>query len=65
MTHANFLVKVTDATMPQVRKALQAAGIEVRSIILVHKEKTETQEDSEEIQEEKKDEAKGEESGEN
>ncbi len=54
MTHANFLVKVTDATMPQVRKALQGAGIEVRSIILVHKEKIENEEAPEEIQEEKK-----------
>ncbi len=65
MTHANFLVKVTDATMPQVRKALKGAGIEVRSIILVHKEETETEEAQEEMQEEKKDEAKGEESGDN
>lgn len=39
-THNNFLVKVTDATMPQVRKALEGAGIEVRSIISVHKEET-------------------------
>jgi hypothetical protein len=37
-THNNFLVKVTDATMPQVRKTLQEAGIEVRSIISMHKE---------------------------
>lgn len=37
-THNNFLVKVTDATMPQVRKALEGAGIEVRSIISQHKE---------------------------
>ncbi len=58
MTHANFLVKVTDATIPQVRKALKGAGIEVRSIILVHKEETETEEVHEEIQDEKKDEAK-------
>ena len=39
-THNNFLVKVTDANMPQVRKALQGAGIEVRSIISMHKEET-------------------------
>ena len=37
-THNNFLVKVTDATMPQVRKALEEAGIDVRSIISMHKE---------------------------
>ncbi|GBE15085.1 hypothetical protein BMS3Abin14_01139 [bacterium BMS3Abin14] len=40
-TNNNFLVKVTDAKMPQVRKALQEAGIEVRSIILMHKEEIE------------------------
>jgi len=40
-TNNNFLVKVTDAKMPQVRKALQDAGIEVRSIILMHKEEVE------------------------
>ena len=39
-THNNFLVKVTDATMPQVRKALEGAGIDVRSIISMHKEET-------------------------
>ena len=37
-TNSNFLVKVTDAKMPAVKKALEAAGIEVRSIISVHKE---------------------------
>ncbi len=41
MTNSNFLVKVTDAKLPDVRKALQGAGIEVRSIILVHKEEVE------------------------
>ena len=40
-TNNNFLVKVADAKMPQVRKALQEAGIEVRSIILMHKEEVE------------------------
>ena len=40
-TNNNFLVKVTDAKMPQVRKALQEAGIEVRSIILMHKDEIE------------------------
>ncbi len=42
-TNNNFLVKVTDAKMPQVRKALQEAGIEVRSIILMHKEEIENE----------------------
>ncbi len=39
-TNSNFLVKVTDAKMPAVKKALEAAGIEVRSIIAVHKEES-------------------------
>ncbi len=39
-TNSNFLVKVTDAKMPAVKKALEEAGIEVRSIIAVHKEET-------------------------
>lgn len=64
MTNANFLVKVTDATMPQVRKALQGAGIEVRSIILVHKEEIESEGTQDEIQEDKKDDTKVDESGE-
>ncbi len=47
-THNNFLVKVTDATMPQVRKALQEAGIEVRSILSMHKEEIEEAGDAQE-----------------
>ncbi|MDF1536178.1 MAG: hypothetical protein P1S46_06710 [bacterium] len=39
-TLSNYMVKVTDAKMPEVKKALEAAGIEVRSIIQVHKEET-------------------------
>ena len=39
-TNSNFLVKVTDAKMPAVKKALEEAGITVRSIIAVHKEET-------------------------
>lgn len=39
-TYSNFLVKVTDAKMPAVKKALEEAGIEVRSIIALHKEET-------------------------
>ena len=39
-TNSNFLVKVTDAKMPAVKKALEDAGIAVRSIIAVHKEET-------------------------
>ncbi|UCG38689.1 MAG: hypothetical protein JSV00_00160 [bacterium] len=51
-TFSNFLVKVTDAKMPDVRKALQAAGIEVRSIILVHKEETASGEEKTEAESE-------------
>ena len=39
-TNSNFLVKVSDAKMPEVKKALEAAGITVRSIIAIHKEDT-------------------------
>jgi len=37
-TLSNFLVKTTDAKLPDVKKALEAAGINVRSIIVIHKE---------------------------
>ena len=47
-TNSNFLVKVTDAKMPAVKKALEEAGIEVRSIIALHKEETGTVEEKEE-----------------
>lgn len=39
-TNSNFLVKVSEAKMPAVKKALEEAGIEVRSIIALHKEDT-------------------------
>ena len=45
-TNSNFLVKVTDAKMPAVKKALEEAGIEVRSIIAVHKEETGSEEEA-------------------
>ena len=41
-THSNFLVKATDAKLPDVKKALEAAGINVRSIIVLHKETVES-----------------------
>jgi hypothetical protein len=47
-TNSNFLVKVTDAKMPAVKKALEEAGIEVRSIIAVHKEETGSEEETSE-----------------
>lgn len=42
-TLSNFLVKATDAKLPDVKKALEAAGINVRSIIILHKETAEAQ----------------------
>ena len=38
MANSNFVLKVTDAKLPDIQKALQAAGITVRSIIEVFKE---------------------------
>lgn len=40
----NFLVKVKDAKLADVQKALQQAGIQVRSIIEVFKEEDENKE---------------------
>lgn len=48
MTNSNFLVKVTDARLADIRKALQAAGIKVRSIIEVFKEEVKSSEEQEE-----------------
>ncbi|UCE78673.1 MAG: hypothetical protein JSV13_09210 [Nitrospiraceae bacterium] len=36
--NSNFMVKVEDAKLPDVQKALKAAGIKVRSIIEIFKE---------------------------
>ena len=47
-TNSNFLVKVADAKMPAVKKALEEAGIEVRSIIALHKEETGSEEETSE-----------------
>ena len=38
MTNSNFIVKVSDAKLADIQKALQSAGIKVRSIIEVFKE---------------------------
>jgi hypothetical protein len=48
-TNSNFLVKTTDAKLPDVKKALEAAGVNVRSIIVLHKEteKSESEEGGE------------------
>ncbi len=45
-TNNNFLVKVTDASMKDIRTALKDAGIEVRDIISVHKEEIEVPEEA-------------------
>jgi hypothetical protein len=36
--NSNFVLKVEDAKLPDIQKALQQAGIKVRSIIEVFKE---------------------------
>ena len=41
---ANFILKVQDAKAVDIQKALKAAGINVVSIIEVHKEKEEAAE---------------------
>jgi len=50
-TNSNFMVKVTDAKLPDIQKALQQAGVNVRSIIEVFKEegRAEAAEKSEEV----------------
>ncbi len=40
--YSNFMVKVEDAKLPAIQKALKSAGIKVRSIVEIYKEKTET-----------------------
>jgi hypothetical protein len=42
--NSNFMVKVEDAKLPDVQKALQQAGIKVRSIIEVFKEEIKKEE---------------------
>jgi len=49
MTNSNFILKVTDAKLVDIQKALQAAGIKVRSIIEVFKEKDMSQEEKKAI----------------
>lgn len=40
MTNINYVLKVKDAKLVDIQKALQQAGIQVRSIIEVHKEES-------------------------
>jgi len=42
--NSNFMVKVEDAKLPDVQKALQQAGIKLRSIIEVFKEEIKKEE---------------------
>jgi hypothetical protein len=48
MTNSNFIVKVTDAKLADIQKALQTAGIKVRSIIEVFKEEEKSLEEKKE-----------------
>jgi hypothetical protein len=41
MRKLNLIVKVKDTTEGEVRKALKAAGIEVRSVVAVYREEDE------------------------
>ncbi|MEW6215049.1 MAG: hypothetical protein AB1478_07615 [Nitrospirota bacterium] len=50
MINSNFMVKVTDAKLINVQKALQAAGIKVRSIIEVFKEGEKSEEETKETE---------------
>lgn len=40
--NSNFMVKVEDAKLPDIQKALKGAGIKIRSIVEVYKEDTQT-----------------------
>jgi len=44
----NFMVKVTDAKLIDIQKALKAAGIKVRSIVEVFREGEEPREEEKE-----------------
>ena len=47
MTNSNFIVKVTDAKLGDIQKALLNAGIKVRSVIEVFKEEGKSKEEKE------------------
>jgi hypothetical protein len=42
--NSNFMLKVEDAKLPDVQKALQQAGIKVRSLIEIFKEEVKKEE---------------------
>jgi hypothetical protein len=52
---ANFMVKVEDAKLSDIQKALKAAGIAVRSIIQVYKEDVKDKNEGEQIEKESND----------
>ena len=47
MTNSNFMVKVSDAKLGYIQKALQNAGIKVRSVIEVFREEEKSKEEKE------------------
>jgi len=47
MTNSNFIVKVSDAKPGDIQKALQNAGITVRSVIEVFREEEKFEEEKE------------------
>ena len=46
MVNINYVLKVKDAKLADIQKALQQAGIQVRSIQEVHKEEEKTAEEA-------------------
>ncbi len=46
MTNINYILKVKDAKSGEIQKALQQAGIQVRSILEVFKEEEKGQEET-------------------
>ncbi len=48
MGNSNFILKVTDAKLSDIQKALQAAGIKVRSILEVFREEGKTPQEEKE-----------------
>jgi hypothetical protein len=44
--NSNFMLKVEDAKLPDVQKALQQAGIKIRSLIEIFKEEVKKEEAS-------------------
>jgi hypothetical protein len=50
MTNSNFMVKISDAKLVDVQKALQAAGIKVKSIIEIFREEDIVQEEKKETE---------------